>query len=241
MSGSTQGSPGLTGPSTPDTFDNSSSTQPATYAPGYRTLVNPYSATNWQESGLGQNTSGAQPDNATLTNPWPVAIDLANAILTEVQTRYRLLAAINMRPSITDDEILTALLDAVDRMNNYPPATQFTVTQLFHVGADPRFRGPFYLCVAERLCMTLVWDWTANGFDQAFNNFKVETKLEDYHRLQGMLTEQVETQLKHLKESSQKFIRRVLPANQSMIRTAGVPYRRGMGGGYTGNGYGSGW
>lgn len=89
--------------------------------------------------------------------------------------------------------------------------------------------------------MTLLHDWTANGFDQKFNNFTVENKLEDYHKLQSVLTEAVETQLKHLKEASQKFVKRVVPYNQSLIRTVGIPYRRPLGGYYSGGGgWGSG-
>lgn len=241
MSGS-QGSPSLTGPSTPDTQDNTSTTPPATYTPGYRTLVNPYSPANWVESGLGIDPSGPQPADATPTNPWPAPIDLLNAILVEVQTRYRLLAAVNLRPSITDDELVSGIYDAVSRMNNYPPATQFTLEQLFTVGSDPRFRGPFYLCVAEKLCLTLTVDLAANGFSQQFNNFKVENKYDDYLKLQELLTSQVEMQLKQLKESSQKFIKRVVPANQSLIRTVGMPYRRPLGGFFTGGGgFGNGW
>lgn len=235
MSGNA-GSPSLTGPATPDTPDNQSTTPPATYSPGYRTLVNPYAVANQLESGAGIPTTGPQPDNATPTNPWPVSEELVNAILSEVQTRYRLLASNNLRPSLTVDEIGVALYDAIDTLNNYPPATQFTIDQLFAVNADPRFRGVFYVCVAQKLLNTLVWDWTANGFSQKFNNFSIENKLEDYQKLLAVMTEQIEAQLKNLKAGTQKFLKRVVPYNQSMIRTVGIPYRRPLGGYYSGGG-----
>ena len=218
--------PTLTGPTTPDTHLNRSTTPPATYSPGYRFITNPYGPGSGALSGQGVPTNTPQPEGATPTTPWPVPIDLVNAILAEVQTRYRLLAMNNLRPSLTDDEICCALYDAVDVINNYPPATQFTVEQLFAKQGDPRFRGVYYLAVGQKLLTTLLWDWTANGFDQTFNNFKVETKLGDYQLLQERITEQLMEQLKQMKEATQHFIKRVVPSNQSMIRTLGLPYRR---------------
>lgn len=176
------------------------------------------------ESGSGVDTAGPQPADATPTNPWPVPADLVNAIMLEVQTRFRLLAMDNLRPNLTPDEIACALYDAVDTLNNAPPQTRFTIDQLFTPGSDPRFRSVYYLCVAKHLLITLVFDWTSNSFDQTMNNFTVTSKLADYQQLLSSITEQLDAQLDKLKVGSQRFIARVTPRNQSLIRTFGNAY-----------------
>lgn len=118
------------------------------------------------------------------------------------------------------DEIVAAIYDGLGDINSREPATKYSIEFIMN-NPDTRWKKALMLVSSRNVIQSLIFDWTANGMSAQIEDLSIENKLDDYHRLYEILTNQFDDLIDKLKHSALRYYRTAIFStnNNYMTRT----------------------
>ena len=133
-----------------------------------------------------------------------ISDELVQLAKVEIVKRSRLNGIEDVVDKIRDEEIEAAMLDAIDEINLFEPATTFTIEHILE--NDVRLKALFYLGAAKNLVKLMVYDFTANGVDLDLGDgVALQNRLGDYQSLLSIVNDEFDKRLERFKSSSVKL------------------------------------
>lgn len=143
-----------------------------------------------------KSTSPAQPPRID-----PDSIETISQAETffynEVCRRYRFNMYENALENLTKDEIIDAIYDSLEEINETTPQTDYTLLSLVQRGR--RYRRLMIIGAGKYSIITLISHWSSNGIDVQVEDLSLSSKLGDFQSLLSTLQEQFAEKLKELK------------------------------------------
>lgn len=137
----------------------------------------------------------------------------------EMRRRYRLDKYYNMVDNLDDMEILDAIYDALQEINEYQPITNYTLLHL--LPKTQRYRRTLLYGAGAFAILTLMSEWSANGMSVAIEDLSFDNKLSELSEYQQKLYEQFTDSLERLKQRDRWAV------SQSRFSTGKFPYMSG--------------
>lgn len=125
--------------------------------------------------------------------------------ISEVARRYRFFSYLNALENLRRDEVLDALYDALEEINETTPQSDYSLLKL--VTRGQRYRRVLILGAAKYCVITLISHWTSDGIDVTVEDLSVSSKLGDFQSLLSTITDQFTEKLKELKAYDRLAIR----------------------------------
>lgn len=115
----------------------------------------------------------------------------------ELARRYRFFKYFNALENLNKEEIIDALYDALEEINEMTPQSDYTLLKL--VSRGRRYRRVLILGAAKYCVITLISHWTSDGIDVTVEDLSVSSKLSDFQSLLSTISDQFTERLKELK------------------------------------------
>ena len=120
---------------------------------------------------------------------------------TKIRFRFKDIHNIITPP--TDVEIDAALEDAASYINSYPPITYYDYS--FFLSDDALWSPIWYQTAGMFVLKNILADWTANGYDIAFQEINIPDRKGDYEALLSTEQGSIDGWLERVKPTSQRI------------------------------------
>lgn len=146
-----------------------------------------------------KNSTKLDPDNIKTEQ------EAETFFLYEVVRRYRFFQYENALENLTKDEVIDAIYDTLEEINQTTPPTDYSLLNFVALGH--RYRRLLILGAAKYSVLTLISIWTSNGIDVQVEDLSVSSKLSDFQQLFQTFDEQFKERLAYLKNYDRLVVR----------------------------------